>query len=478
MSANNVKLEQVFRYVDQQQDRYIARLSDAVSIASVSGEPERRADVVRMVEWTKDLLQTLGATCELREIGYQTLPDGDHLDLPPVLLGILGTDPHKKTLCVYGHLDVQPAKKSDGWATEPFELVEKDGKLFGRGSTDDKGPVLAWINAIEAFQATGAEMPINIKFVFEGMEESGSEGLNDLLATLKDNWLKDVDYTCISDNYWLGKSKPCITYGLRGLSYYFVEVAGTDMDLHSGSFGGSVHEPMNDLVWLMSQLIDVRGTILIPGIKEMVAPLTPEEEGLYDTIEFDVETFRKDIGAPKLTHDTAKDVLLHRWRYPSLSIHGVEGAFSGTGAKTVIPRKVIVKFSIRLVPNIDPKHCDQLVIKYLNELYSKRGSPNKLTVSTGHEPGLPWVADFKHPHYQAGARAIKTVFGVEPDFTREGCSIPVTLTFQELTGKNVMLLPIGSSDDMAHSQNEKLNITNYMKGTKLLGAYFYEIAAL
>lgn len=193
-----------------------------------------------MMEWASQKLKNLGAHTELRELGDQKLPNGQVLQLPPALIGEFPMDAKKKTILIYGHLDVQPAHLEDGWDTEPFVLTEKDGKLYGRGSSDDKGPVLCWIHAVEAFQAIGTEVPVNLKFVFEGMEESGSEGLDDLLFAEKDKFLAGVDYVCISDNYWLGTTKPCITYGLRGISYFGVEVECADKDLHSGVFGGTV----------------------------------------------------------------------------------------------------------------------------------------------------------------------------------------------------------------------------------------------
>jgi len=472
-----VVLEKLFSEVDVRKNTFITLLRDAVAIPSVSALPEHRNDVFKMIQWTQEKLVKLGVKYKQIPNGKQILPDGSPLDLPPVLFGTLGTDPTKKTLLIYGHLDVQPASKEDGWDTEPFELVEKDGKLFGRGSTDDKGPVLAWMCAIEVMQSLGVEIPVNLKFVFEGMEESGSEGLDDILLKHKDTFLADVDFTCISDNYWLGKTKPCITYGLRGLCYYSVEVTSIKQDLHSGLYGGTVHEPMNDLVWILSQLTDVNGKIMINGIDNLVAILTDDERRLYDNIEFCMEDYCKDIGAEKLTTDCPKEVLMRRWRYPSLSIHGIEGAFAGKGAKTVIPCKVIGKFSIRLVPNMEAEEVNRLVIDHTNKLWASRGSPNKFrTIPV--QSGPFWVSDFKHEHYQAGARAIKKVFNVDPDFTREGGSIPVTLTFQNITGKNVMLLPIGASDDMAHSQNEKLNVDNYITGVKLFIAYLQECGNL
>ncbi|CAG2116602.1 unnamed protein product, partial [Medioppia subpectinata] len=208
-----------------------------------------------------------------------------------------------------------------------------------------------------------------------------------------------------------------------------------------------------------------------------VAPLTKEEESLYHKIEFDCNQFRDEVGTQKLIHCDKVNTLTHRWRYPSLSLHGIEGAFSGSGAKTVIPRKVVGKFSIRLVPNQVPEKIGKIVIDYLKSEFKKLNSPNKLAV---HMPngGKPWVADTNATNFTAGRKAMKTVFGVEPDLTREGGSIPVTLTFQNATGKSVLLLPMGSADDGAHSQNEKINKKNYIDGTKVFAAYIYELSQL
>ncbi|XP_045132467.1 cytosolic non-specific dipeptidase-like [Portunus trituberculatus] len=470
-------LAKVFKYVDDNKTRFIDVLREAVAIKSVSAWPQKRGEIVRQMEWAKAKLEALGATCALHDIGMQTCPDGKKIPLPPVLLGQLGTDPKKKTVCVYGHLDVQPALKEDGWDTEPFVLIEKDEKLYGRGSTDDKGPVIGWIHAIEAFQKNGLDVPVNVKFVFEGMEESGSEGLEELLKAQKDKFLAGTDFVCISDNYWLGKNKPCITYGLRGICYFCIEVCGAWI-LNFLNIGGTVHEAMADLIYLMNTLLDNKGNILIPGLMDEVAPLTSEEEKLYADIDFDVEDYRRDLGHDRLVHHQDKiKTLMARWRNPSLSLHGIEGAFSEPGAKTVIPRKVIGKFSIRIVPNQTPETVSKVTVDYLNKQWEKRGSPNKMKAAFYHG-GRCWMSDPNHSNYEAGRRATKLVYGVEPDMTREGGSIPVTLVLQEVTGKNVMLLPMGACDDGAHSQNEKINIRNYIEGTKLLAAYLHEVASV
>ncbi|XP_078543945.1 cytosolic non-specific dipeptidase isoform X2 [Lissotriton helveticus] len=400
-------LPQLFKYVDEHQDLYVKRLAEWVAIQSVSALPEKRNETKRMMEVAAKEIERLGGTCELVDVGKQKLPDGSEIPLPPVILGRLGSDPGKKTVCVYGHLDVQPAALDDGWDSEPFVLEERDGKLYGRGSTDDKGPVLAWLNSIEAYQQLKQEVPVNLKFCFEGMEESGSEGLDDLIFARKDTFFKDVDYVCISDNYWLGKNKPCITYGLRGICYFFIEVECCAKDLHSGVYGGSVHEAMTDLIALMDSLVDRKGKILVPGIYEAVAPLSKDEEKIYQAIDFDLQDYASDIGTKRLLHNTKENILMHRWRYPSLSLHGIEGAFSASGAKTVIPKKVTGKFSIRLVPDMDPKEVEKQVQDHLTKRFAQQESPNKLKVHLGHG-GRPWVADFNHPHFMAGRKAMKT----------------------------------------------------------------------
>uniref|UniRef100_A0A673V6B6 Cytosolic non-specific dipeptidase n=1 Tax=Suricata suricatta TaxID=37032 RepID=A0A673V6B6_SURSU len=435
------------------------KLAEWVAIQSVSAWPEKRGEIRRMLGLAAADIRQLGGSVELIDIGKQKLPDGSEIPLPPILLGKLGSDPHKKTVCIYGHLDVQPAALEDGWDSEPFTLVERDGKLYGRGATDDKGPVAGWLNALEAFQKTNQEIPVNIRFCLEGMEESGSEGLDELIFSRKDTFFKDVDYVCISDNYWLGKKKPCITYGLRGICYFFIEVS---CRLLRGWWRGAVGR----LTCLPSGSVPRPVIVCVPG-----QPVTPRDSQVHCHFLVRRECHHRPTLFPQ------KDILMHRWRYPSLSLHGIEGAFSGSGAKTVIPRKVVGKFSIRLVPNMTPEVVSEQVTSYLTKKFAELHSPNKFKVYMGHG-GKPWVSDFNHPHYMAGRRALKTVFGVEPDLTREGGSIPVTLTFQEATGKNVMLLPVGSADDGAHSQNEKLNRRNYIEGTKMLAAYLYEVSQL
>jgi len=309
------------------------------------------------------------------------------------------------------------------------------------------------------------------------MEESGSEGLDDLIKAEAGpgKFFDGVDCVCISDNYWLNTRTPCLTYGLRGLTYYKIKVSGPARDLHSGVFGRTVHEPMTDLIQLMSRLVTPQGEILIPGVDDLVAPLTQQEKARYDRLDYGVSDVEYSAGAQIALSTDKSTVLMNRMRYPSLSLHGIEGAFSAPGAKTVIPACVAGKFSIRLVPNQTPDNINPLVEKYIKAEFAKLKSKNTLELEALHG-GKPWVADVDHWNYRAATKATEAVYKKTPDLTREGGSIPVTLTFAEALGVNVLLLPMGRGDDGAHSTNEKLDRSNFIEGTKLLGTYLYEVA--
>jgi len=468
-------------FVDTNKDRFIQRLARAVEIPSVSGDPAYRDDVIRMASSLETQLKQYGVETQTVELGTHIM-EGQGLKLPPLVLGKIGDDESKKTILIYGHFDVQPAHMSDGWSFPPFQLTidDKTGRLYGRGSSDDKGPIFGWVNVLDAHHALNKPLPVNLRFCFEGMEESGSEGLDEFIFAEvkkgKDSWFDGIDAVCISDNYWLDTRTPALTYGLRGISYYKLTVSGPARDLHSGVFGRMVHEPMTDLITLMSKLVDPQGNILIPGVDEMVSPPDDEERQIYKNLNYGIEDVEISAGAKIAISEDKTTALMGRMRYPSLSLHGIEGAFYGAGAKTVIPAKVSGKFSIRLVPPQTPENVDPLVSKYLQDEFKKLGSKNTFSVENFHG-GKPWVENYKHWNYEAAHRATEAVYKKAPDYTREGGSIPVTLTFAEALGVNVLLLPMGRGDDGAHSTNEKLDTSNFIEGTKLLGSYLHEVAA-
>ncbi|XP_044630815.2 beta-Ala-His dipeptidase isoform X1 [Equus asinus] len=503
-------LEKVFQYIDLHQDEFVQTLKEWVAVESDSIQPvpRLRQELFRMMALAADKLRHLGASVDSVDGGSQQLPNGQTLPIPPIILAELGNDPKKPTVCFYGHLDVQPARREDGWLTDPYTLTEVDGKLYGRGATDNKGPVLAWINAVSAFRAMEEDLPVNIKFIIEGTEEAGSVTLEELVRREKDRFFSSVDYVVISDNLWISQRKPALTYGTRGNSYFTVEVKCRDQDFHSGTFGGILNEPMADLIALLvdlatlpatlknhsietllqkhpemvpkninGSLVDSSGHILIPGIYDHLAPLTEEEKKMYEAIDLDLEEYRNSSQVKKFLFDTKEEILMHLWRYPSLSIHGIEGAFEEPGAKTVIPGRVIGKFSIRLVPHMNMSVVETQVKQHLEYIFSKRNSSNQMVVSMAL--GLhPWIANVKDNQYLAAKRAIKTVFGTEPDMIRDGSTIPIANLFQDVIQKSVMMLPLGAVDDGEHAQNEKINRWNYIEGSKLFAAFFLEMAKL
>ncbi|KAG2134130.1 CNDP dipeptidase [Suillus clintonianus] len=494
------------KYIDDNQGAFIKRLTDAVShkrqvsaLYSVSGDPTLRKDVIDMGEtWLHGQLTALGVETKLVWLGNEDV-DGQTLQLPPLVIGRVGSDPKKKTVLVYGHYDVMPAKKSDGWTTEdPFELTVRDERMIGRGATDDKGPVVGWLNVLEAHQALPLTLPVNVRFCFEGMEESGSTGLDKFIEEEankgKEGWFDGVSYVCITDNYWLNTRKPALTFGIRGTAYFSINISGPATDLHSGLFGRMVHEPMTDMVKLLSKLVETNGIITVPGVEETVNPVAPEEREEYEKMDYTVQDLRDAVGgkAIELSEDHTQ-LVMNRMRFPSLSIHGIKGAFDGDGSKTVIPAAIKGRFSLRLqradrpilaklCSLVEPQTTDiikTLVTNFLNEEFKKLNSKNTMEVE--YVGGaLPWVATNKHDlNFKAAHRATEAVYRQAPDYTREGGSIGVALTFQEELGEDtsVMLLPMGRSDDGAHSTDEKLDKDNFFKGTKLFGTYLYELAA-
>ncbi|XP_025065482.1 cytosolic non-specific dipeptidase-like [Alligator sinensis] len=363
---------------------------------------------------------------------------------------------------------------------DSFDLGNVLCSLYGRGTSDDKGQVLAILNAIEALQ----ELPVNVKFLLEGMEDVGSQGLPALLEQQNTTFFSDVDYIVVTDTPWLS-SKPGITYGTRGNSYFFLEISIIPV-VFSGHENYLSKPLQSHLDFFPDSLVDSAGQILIPGIYEAVAPLTEKEKKLYEGNEYDLDQIKAKYGIKHFLYKTKlydiyifilEELLLRRSRYPSLSIHGITGAFSAPGTKTVIPAKVIVKFSIRQVPNMKPSVVEKQVTDYLTKKFAERKSSNSVKIT--HVRGAkPWLSDINNPQFLAARKAIKRVFGKEPDMIRVGGTIPIVTYFEELTGKSIMLLGIGGPDDATHGQDEKISRYNFIEGTKLYAAFLHKLATI
>jgi acetylornithine deacetylase/succinyl-diaminopimelate desuccinylase-like protein len=452
-------MEKVLQYIDENKARFLQELKDFLRIPSISNNAENKKDVLRCAHYVVD---------QLRQIGMQQtqlFPTPGH----PIVYGEWLGAPGQPTVLCYGHYDVQPVDPLDLWISGPFDPTIRDGEIFARGSVDDKGQVLMNFKGVEAHLKSTAKLPVNIKFLIEGEEEVGSNNLDNFIADHRE--LLKADVVLISDTPMFDRGVPSICYGLRGLVYCQIDLKGSNSDLHSGSFGGTVINPNFALAQIIMALKDKDGRIQIPGFYDDVLEMTSEEKQELARLPFDEEKYRKDLAAPALFGEKGYNTLQRIWVRPTLEVNGLCGGFIGEGAKTVIPAKAMAKISMRLVPNQDPDK-----IATLFETYVKKIAPTatELTVTRMHG-GKAWVAPIDHPAIQAASRAFEKAFGKRPVFVREGGSIPVVATFAELLGLPSVLMGIGLPDENAHAPNEKLDLYNFQTGIVGSAHFFNEM---
>jgi acetylornithine deacetylase/succinyl-diaminopimelate desuccinylase-like protein len=452
-----MSIEPVIDYINLHRDRYIDEMKNYLAIPSVSALPAHADDVRRCADWTAD---------ELRRIGMQNVRLMETPGNPVVYGEWLGAE-GAPTMLFYGHYDVQPVDPLDKWTSPPFEATVRDGEIYARGAADDKGQIFMHFKAIEAHLKQSGRLPCNIKVFIEGEEEVGSAHLDDFVREHKGELAADL--VVISDSPMFERGVPSICYGLRGLAYFQIDVTGTASDLHSGSFGGAVANPAFVLSQILAQMKDRSGRIKIPGFYDDVVELKPEEREQFAKLPFNEKKYRKDLGAPKLFGESGYTTLERVWARPTFEVNGLLAGFTGEGAKTVIPATAMAKVSMRLVPNQDPDKIADLF-----EAYLKKVAPKTVDVKlTRMHGGKPWMTDFDNRYVQAAARAIERGFGKTPVFNREGGSIPVVSTFQQVLGVPSVLFGIGLPDENAHAPNEKLDLDNFHGGV-IASAYLYE----
>jgi acetylornithine deacetylase/succinyl-diaminopimelate desuccinylase-like protein len=447
----------IIDFINTNRDRYVDELKQYLAIPSISALPEHADDVRRCAEWT---------AAELTRIGLQNVRLVDTPGYPVVYGDWLGAE-GAPTILFYGHYDVQPVDPVALWESPPFEATIRDGEIYARGSADDKGQIFMHFKAIEAHLTQRGRLPVNLRVVLEGEEEVGSKNL--------DNFIRDhqhelgADVVVISDSPMFDRGIPSICYGLRGLAYFQIDVRGTSSDLHSGSFGGAVANPAFVLAQILAQAKDKGGRIKIPGFYDDVKELAPEERAEFARLPFNEKKYRKDLGAPKLFGESGYTTLERVWGRPTFEVNGLLSGFTGEGAKTVIPAVAMAKVSMRLVPNQDPDKVADLF-----EAWIKKVAPKTVAVTlTRMHGGKPWMTGFDNPFVQAAARAIEKGFREKPVFNREGGSIPVVSTFQEVLGLPTVLFGIGLPDENAHAPNEKLDLSNFHNGI-IASAHLYE----
>ncbi len=448
-------------YLETQRDRFWQELAAFIAIPSISTLPEHRPDMERCARFLADHLRTIGFT------SVEILPTAGHSAVWAEWTGAPGAP----TVLIYGHYDVQPVDPLEEWESPPFVLTERGGALYARGIADDKGQVFMHLKALEAHLRVRGRLPVNVRLLIEGEEEIGSPSLEGVLRAYQGQLRADT--VVISDTSMFARGLPSITYGLRGLVYLQIDVAGPRSDLHSGTFGGAVLNPAEALVRILAALKDAHGHILVPGFYDRVRPLTPDERAEFARLPFSEEAFRADLGVPALFGEAGYTTLERLWARPTLEINGLWGGFSGPGAKTVIPARAGAKVSCRLVPDQDP---DEIADRLEQTVLRLAPEAVRVTVTRLHG-ARPCLTPRDHPAVQAAARALAQGFGVQPVFIREGGTIPVVPLFQERLGAPVVMVGFALPDCHAHAPNERLERENFEKGLRSLAILWDELAA-
>src|SRR6202045_4617214 len=446
-------------YIESKHDEHLNELFEFLKIPSVSAQSEHKPDIERAAGGGADRLRGVGMD------KVEIVPTKMH----PLVYAESLHAPGKPTVLFYGHYDVQPAEPLELWTSPAFEPTIRGGNLFGRGTADDKGQVHIHIRALDAILKTAGKLPINLKVMIEGEEEVGSVSLWDFVNANKAR-LK-ADALIVSDTGMLARGVPSITYGLRGLNYYQIEITGPAQDLHSGIFGGAVPNPITILCELFAKLHDKNSRVAIPGFYDDVAKLSNAERKALKSLPWKANDFRKTVGAPGLSGEKGCSIVEQLWTRPTLELNGIWGGYTGEGAKTVIPSKAYAKFSTRLVPNQDPQKIVKLVERQIRKLLPKTVTCKLEVLSTGK----PWAAPFEAPIFAKAQAALEKGFGKKAVFIREGGSIPFVTQMHDTFKIPCVLLGFGLPDENAHAPDEHLALENYFGGIKAIANFYSDL---
>lgn len=443
-------------YLAQRRSEHLEQLKELLRFPSISTLPEHQSDVLRCAEFLADHARSIGFE------NVELLPTAGH----PVVYGDWLHAPGKPTVLVYGHYDVQPVDPLHLWDTPPFEPDIRDGKLFARGSSDDKGQVFMHLKSFEALLKTTGTLPVNVKLCIEGEEEIGSRHLPAVLEKYTKKLSADV--LVISDTPILGPNQPSVCYGLRGLAALQIDVRGANSDLHSGLYGGAVQNAIHALVMILDSMRDENGHILVDGFYEDVAALSEKERAAYRQLGFDEADMAATLGVTQLFGEAGYSVLERTWARPTLEVNGIYGGFQGDGTKTVIPNEAHAKITCRLVPNQDPQGILTMI-----EAHVRKHTPRGVTVTVQiQDAAPPYVTPFHHPAIQWAAQSYERAYGVPAAFTRMGGSIPIVEAFNRTLGIPVVLMGFGLNTENFHAPNEHFTLDNFDRGLRTLCYYW------
>ena len=460
MPAETTMDPAVERYLDDTADERLADFLEFLRIPSVGGVPAYDADTRACAEWV---------AARLRHAGLDTVEVSETERHPVVYAEWLGA-PGAPTVIAYAHYDVQPVEPLDLWVRPPFEPRLEDGRVYARGAEDDKAQLHMHIAALEALLRTRGRLPLNVKLIFEGEEESGSEHLDPWLERHRGRLGADV--AVISDGGFFEGNIPAVGYGLRGLVYMEIRVSGPTLDLHSGAYGGTVENPANALARIIASFHDADHRVAVPGFYDDVRPLSDAERSALASLPFDEEAYRGQMGVPELVGEKGRTVLERRWARPTLDVNGIWGGWTGDGPKTIIPAWAAAKVSCRIVPDQDPERIFGLVRDHVAAV-TPRGVRSEITLVN---IGRPALTPIDHPATREAFEALRETFDREPVFIREGGSVPVAASFQSILGLPVVLLGFSPPDGQAHAPNEWMDLHNYESGIRAIVRYWERLA--
>jgi acetylornithine deacetylase/succinyl-diaminopimelate desuccinylase-like protein len=441
----------VLARVEAEKETYLEELKEYIRIPSISTDPDHKGDVLRASEFLEGKLRAAGLTAERIETAGHPLVYAEWMGAPG-----------KPTVLFYGHYDVQPVDPVDLWRHPPFEPTVEGDRLVARGATDDKGQSYTHVKAVAAMLAERGKLPVNVKFIVEGEEEVAGESIEKYVREDGGNRLK-ADCAVISDSSLFAPGQPSLIYGLKGLAYMEVRVTGPNRDLHSGTFGGAVWNPLNALCHIVDRLRDPRtGQVLIPGFYDDVRPLASWEREEFAGLPFNEETYRRELGVTELFGEEGYTTRERTWARPTCDVNGIFGGYMGKGAKTVLPSWGGAKISMRLVPNQDPKKIAAQFAEYVRAV-----APKAVAVEVEYLYGAgPVLIQVEGPIVDAAMDAMEEIWGARPVRIREGGSIPIVSTFASVLRCPVLLLGFGLDDDGLHSPNEKFNISHFYNGIR------------
>jgi acetylornithine deacetylase/succinyl-diaminopimelate desuccinylase-like protein len=451
----------VVEFIESHRAEYLEELKDFLRIPSISTRSEYKADIQRAASWVAQNLRSAGL--ERVEI----VPTQLH----PLVYAESVQVPGRHTILFYGHYDVQPPEPIELWTSPPFEPTVRDGNLYARGSADDKGQVHIHLKALEALQKVDGGLPVNVKVIIEGEEEIGGRNLWEFVVENRQRLKSDA--VILSDTSMLARGVPSITYGLRGLNYYQVEVTGPSQDLHSGVFGGAVPNPITILAETIAKLHDKNLRVSVPGFYDDVDKISASERKAIGSLPWKEKDFRKTVGSPGLCGEKGYSILERLWCRPTLELNGIWGGYIEDGAKTVIPSKAYAKISTRLVPHQNPATIARLVEGHVRRLLPKSVTCEFQVLSTGQ----PWLANYRHPIFEKAIRGLEYGFGKKAVFIREGGSIPFVAQMDRMFKIPCVLLGFGLPDENAHAPDEHISLDNYFGGIRSVAIFYKELTS-